>query len=175
MAEEPASAVIVRARLPAGLERVRRRSVPDAPDGLPAHLTFLYPFVDPSRLDVSVRAAIAAVAARHTPFDYRLVAAARWPDTIYVAVEPTRPFVALQVDLGAAFPEHPIYGEPPGFAFVPHVTVAEGDASRDPRLLEDPAWSSLPRAARAVALEVVADRGRGWRLVWRLRLGTARR
>jgi 2'-5' RNA ligase len=175
VAEEPASAVIVRAHLPAGLERLRRRSVPDAPDGLPAHLTLLYPFVEPSRLDRSVRAAAGAVAARHAPFDYRLVEAAQWPDTIYVAVEPTKPFVALQTDLAAAFPDHPIYGEPPGFAFVPHVTVAEGPASEDPSLLEDPAWTSLPRAARAVALEVIANRGRGWRLVWRLRLGTGRR
>jgi 2'-5' RNA ligase len=175
MAEEPASAVIVRAHLPAGLERLRRRSVPDAPAGLPAHLTLLYPFVDPSRLDASVRVTVGAVAARHAPFDYRLVAAARWPDTIYVAVEPTKPFVALQADLGAAFSEHPIYGEPPGFAFVPHVTVAEGDASENSRLLDDPAWSSLPRAARAVALDVIADQGGGWRLVWRLRLGTGRR
>jgi 2'-5' RNA ligase len=175
MAEEPASAVIVRAHLPPGLERLRRRSVQNARDGLPAHLTLLYPFVDPSRLDRSVRAAVGAVAARNAPFDYQLVTAARWPDTIYVAVEPTKPFVALQADLGAAFPKHPIYGEPAGFAFVPHVTVAEGDASEDPRLLDGPVWSSLPRAARAVALEVIADRGRGWRLIWRLRLGSGRR
>jgi 2'-5' RNA ligase len=171
MTREPASAVVVRARLPRGLERLRQRSVADAPDGIPAHLTLLYPFVEPSRLDASVRAAVAAVAARHVPFDYRLVAEARWPETIYVAVEPTRPFVALQADLGAAFPEHPIYGKPPGFAFVPHVTIAEGGAIEGPSVLEDPAWATLPRAARAAALDVIADRGDGWRLVWRIRLG----
>ena len=85
MAGRQASAVIVRARLPAGLERLRRRSVADAAEGVPAHLTLLYPFVEPRLLDASVRRTIAAVAARHAPFHYRLDRAARWPDTVYVA------------------------------------------------------------------------------------------
>ena len=175
MADEQASAVIVRARLPAGLERLRRRSVPDAPDGLPAHLTLLYPFVEPGRLDAAVRTAVGAIAARHAPFDYRLVGAARWPDTVCVAVEPEQPFVVLQTALAAAYPDHPIYGEPPGFAFVPHVAVAEGAATDDPARMDDPVWDALPRPARATALEVIANRGRGWQLVWRLRLGSGRR
>ena len=171
MGQEPASAVIVRAHLPAGLERLRRRSVPDAPEGLPAHLTLLYPFVEPRGLDARVRDSIEVVAAGHRPFDYRLVAAARWPDTVYVAVDPTKPFVAIQTDLAHAFPGYPIYGEPADFAFVPHVTIAEGAAIDDPAQNDDAAWAALPRPGRAVALEVIADDGRGWRLVWRLRLG----
>jgi 2'-5' RNA ligase len=171
MAGRQASAVIVRARLPAGLERLRRRSVVDAAKGVPAHLTLLYPFVEPSSLDVVVRRAITAVAARHAPFDYRLDRAARWPDTIYVAVTPVEPFVALETDLARAFPDYPIYGEPPGFTFVPHVTIAEGSSIDDAATARDPGWAELPRAAHASAIEVIAsDRG-GWRLVWRVRLG----
>ena len=171
MAGDRASAVIVRAHLPPGLERLRRRGVADAADGLPAHLTLLYPFVDPARLDDAVRRRIGAVAANHEPFDYRLLRAARWPDTLYVAVAPVEPFVALQRDLEAAFPDRPIYGEPPGFAFVPHVTIAEGRPADDPATTHDRVWASLPRSARAATLDVIATDGRGWRLVWRLRLG----
>ena len=171
MAGRPASAVIVRARLPAGLERLRRRSVADAEEGVPAHLTLLYPFVEPASLDIVVRRTIAAVAARHAAFDYRLDRAARWPDTIYVAVAPVEPFVALQDDLARAFPRYPIYGEPPGFEFVPHVTIAEGSSTDDPATARDPGWTDLPRAASASAIEVIASDGGGWRPVWRVRLG----
>jgi cell division septal protein FtsQ len=94
-----------------------------------------------------------------------------WPDTVYVAVEPREPFVRLQLECQAAFPDFPIYGEPPGFANEPHVTVAEGLARADPATLADPAWTALPRPALASALEVVTvDDGR-WRLVWRIPLG----
>jgi 2'-5' RNA ligase len=170
------AAVIIRIRLPAGLERLRRRSVLDAQDGVPAHLTLLYPFVEPGGLDASVRRAIASVVRRHAPIDFHLAGPARWPDTIYVAVRPANPFVALQADLAATFPGYPIYGKPADFAFVPHVTVAEGLSVDDPATLADPGWAALPRPARALALEVIADDGGGSRLVWRVRLtGRARR
>lgn len=170
------SAVIVRTRLPAGLERLRRRSVADSEDGVPAHLTLLYPFVEPAGLDAEVRRTIASVAGRHAPFDFRLAGPGRWPDTIYVAVMPADPFVALQADLAAAFPAYPIYGKPSSFAFVPHVTVAEGSTVDDPATIGDPGWAVLPRPSRAEALEVIADDGGGSRLVWRVRLtGRARR
>jgi len=170
------SAVIIRTRLPAALERLRRRSVVDAQDGVPAHLTLLYPFVEPGGLDGEVRRAIASVARRHAPIDFQLAGPARWPDTIYVAVTPAYPFVTLQAYLAATFPEYPIYGKPADFAFVPHVTVAEGSTVDDPATLADPAWADLPRPARATALEVIADDGGGSRLVWRVRLtGRARR
>jgi 2'-5' RNA ligase len=165
------SAVIIRTYLPPGLERLRRRSVVDARNGVPAHLTLLYPFVEPGELGADVRRTIAAVASRHASFEYRLVAAARWPSAVYVAVEPADPFVALQADLAAAFPAFPIYGEPSGFAFVPHVTVAEGSAVADPATIADPGWGALPRPSRADALDVIADEGSGSRLVWRVRLG----
>jgi 2'-5' RNA ligase len=167
---QPASAVIVRTRLPAGLERVRRRSATDADYGIPAHLTLLYPFVEPEALDEAVRRRIATVAANLDPFEYCLLGAARWPQVIYVAVAPVEPFVALQADLARAFPDHPIYGEPADFAFVPHVTVAEGPSVDDPATADDPGWAALPRPARAAALEVIARDGGPWRLVWRLRL-----
>ena len=171
MAGRQASAVIVRARLPPRLERRRRRSIGDAAEGVPAHLTLLYPFVGPGGLDVAVRRTIATVAARHAPFEYRLDRTARWPDTIYVAVAPVEPFIALQADLAKAFPDYPIYGEPPGFTFVPHVTIAEGSSIHDPATTGDAGRTDLPRPARAMAIEVIASHGHDWRLVWRVRLG----
>lgn len=170
------SAVIVRARLPSGLERLRRTSIPNATDGVPAHLTLLYPFVEPTDLDRSVRRRLAAIASHHEAFEYRLGGLGIWPDTLYVAVQPARPFTGLQRELQAAFPDFPIYGEDPSFVFDPHVSIAEGDAVRDAAVLRHPAWGDLPRSARATSLEVIAaGADRRWRLVWRLRLGRSAR
>jgi 2'-5' RNA ligase len=170
------SALIVRATLPGGLERLRRKGVEDASDGLPAHLTLLYPFVAPDRLDRRVRDRIVAVCADRDPFGYVLAGPARWPDTVYVAVDPSGPFVALQDALAQTFPAFPNYGRDASFEFVPHVTIAEGPAVDDEATLTDPAWLALPRPARAAAVEVIA-RGRGgrWQTAWRFRLGGRRR
>ena len=165
------SAVIVRARLPAGLERLRRASLDDAADGVPAHLTLLYPFVEPDQLGPNVRRALAAVAGRQRRFDYRLRGMARWPDTLYVAVSPARPFVRLQRKLQAAFPAYPIYGRDATFRFVPHVTIAEGSGAADGAVRSHPAWRVLPQPAHAEAIEVIATGADGrWRLVWRISL-----
>ncbi len=168
--------MIVRAPLPFGLERLRRVSVRNAADGVPAHITLLHPFVPPERLDADVRRVIASVAAAHGAFVFDLAGKARWPGTVYVRVEPATPFVRLQADLARAFPAFPIYGSEADFEFVPHVTVAERAAADDPRSVGDPAWTGLPRSGRVQAVEVIA-RGEGgrWRTVWRIGLGRQRR
>ena len=170
----PASAIIVRARLPAPLERARRSSVGEAARGLPAHLTLLHPFVEPSRLDAAVRRTVAAVAARHAPIAYRLVGLARWPGVLYVGLDPVEPFVAIQSELAAAFPAYPIYGETEPFDFVPHITIAEApEVDLVEGLVAASAASTrtlFPRLARAAALEVITDDGDGWRVLWRIPL-----
>jgi 2'-5' RNA ligase len=98
---------------------------------------------------------------------------ARWPDTIYVAVEPIEPFVRLQADLAAAFPDYPIYGEGSDFEFTPHITVAEGQAVEQEDSLRCEAWAALPMPARAAWLDVIATDGARWDLVWRMPLGGA--
>lgn len=165
------SAIIVRTTLPPGLESLRRRSVEDSAVGVPAHLTLLYPFVGEAGRSVELRTAIAEVVARHPAFDYVLAGPARWPDTIYAAVEPLEPFVRLQADLAAAFPGFPIYGPDWANEYVPHVTLAEGPAVNDPATIADGGWRALPARRRAAAVELIAappdDR---WRTIWRIPL-----
>ena len=166
------SAVVVRARLPRGLERLRRDRVGNAAVGVPAHLTLLHPFIEPEGLVPSVRRRLRKVAANHPAFDYTQARLAEWPDAIYVAVEPAAPFVRLQRDLQAEFPDWPIYGADAAFEFVPHITVADRDGRHVPRVREALAWRALPRPARARAVDVIATQADGrWRLVWRIPLG----
>jgi 2'-5' RNA ligase len=146
--------------------------VGNAADGVPAHLTLLHPFIEPARLDRSVRRRLREVAGRHPPFEYRQARMAEWPDAIYVAVEPVSPFAGLQRDLQAAFPDWPIYGAGADFEFVPHITVADSPGKVQPGIRDARAWRALPRPARATAVDVIATRPDGrWRLVWRIALG----
>lgn len=165
------SAVIVRTWLPRQLDALRRRAILDADKGIPAHLTLLYPFISPERLDESVRSVVAEIARSHPSFDFNLTGAHTWPGTVYAAVAPTEPFARPQADLSGAFPAFPIYGQPPGFIFVPHVSVAEASDYDLAEAVEDPAWKGLPSARRATAIEVIVSDGAGWRTRWRLRLG----
>jgi 2'-5' RNA ligase len=166
------SAVCVRVHLPSGLERLRRRRVANAADGVPAHMTLLHPFVEPDGLGPPVRRRLRDVAATHPPFGYRQSGMAEWPDAIYVAVEPVAPFVRLQHDLQTAFPEWPLYGPDFDLDFEPHITVAHGEGILAPGVREDRAWLALPRPARVSSIDVIATDPVGhWRLVWRIPLG----
>jgi len=161
LAPSEATALILRVGLPPRLEALRMRCVPDAVEGLPAHVTVAYPFAEVGSIDGAVTAMVGEVVARRAPWTMRLVERRRWPDTVYASVEPEAPAIALQADLAAAFPSLPIYGGAIE-VFVPHVTIAEGPSADDPTLDTDPGWSELPvtRAISEVELIVRGEDGR---------------
>ncbi len=157
-----ATALILRVALPPRLEALRMRSVPDAADGLPAHLTVAYPFAEAGSIDDGVVALVRDVVARHAPWTMRLVERRRWPDTVYASIDPDGPAIALQADLATAFPSLPIYGGTID-VFVPHVTVAEGEAADDPDIDADPAWNDLPISIAVSEVElIVRGEDGGW-------------
>jgi 2'-5' RNA ligase len=164
------TALILRIELPAELEELRLRSASGASEGLPAHVTLLYPFVAPESLDNSVRVRLTEIATSHLPFAYRLTGPHRWPDILYASVEPQTPFVALQADLARGFPEHPLYGG--AYDFSPHVTIAEGAAAESATSVGHRAWDDLSEAAtaRAEAIEVIFRTTGNWSTMWRIPL-----
>ena len=167
------SALIIRVHLPAPLDGLRRASVDDASLGVPAHVTLLYPFVPPRDLTPALRRRIAAIVEPHLHFDYHLRGPMAWPDTIYAAVDPERPFLDLHGALGVAFPEWPVY-EGRVAELVPHVTVAEGPAVTDPATLAHRGWHTLPTRRIAHAVELIAPGPDGrWATAWRFRLRRA--
>jgi 2'-5' RNA ligase len=108
---------------------MRERCDPAAVLGVPAHITILMPFMSPERITTQTlseaRSALEAVRA----FSFTLNKVARWPETTYLVPEPTAPFVQLTRAVERAFPEFPPYGgRHPDV--VPHLTVADGSASR---------------------------------------------
>jgi 2'-5' RNA ligase len=102
----------------------RRAWDPVAALGAGAHVTVLFPFAPPDRVDERLRDRIACALVGFAPFAVHFDAVRFFPDhVLYVAPEPAARFRALTEALATAFPEFPPYrGQ---FAeIVPHLTVA---------------------------------------------------
>jgi hypothetical protein len=92
----------------------------DALVGVPAHVTILIPFLEPSVLDEEE---IGSVLAPFAAFGFDLVAIERFDDgTRWLRPEPSAPFVELTNAVWRRWPGHPPYG---GIhdTVIPHVTI----------------------------------------------------
>ena len=159
---EPASAIVVRLPVPRALERLRAR-----------HVTILFPFLPVGHLGPDVRRRLAKVAAAHEPFEVRFARVERFPGIVYLAPEPSAPFVRLTHDVAARYPDYPPYG---GVfdEVIPHLTVAESDDAPFDEIVAAAA-GVLPFVHWASALEVLVEGGEGrWHSRWRLPLGVRR-
>ena len=168
------SAIIVPVEVPIAVRRLRDRLDPSAAQGVPAHVTLLYPFMPPDRLGEDVRAEVARLIAGQAAFPFTLARVERWPDVVWLAPEPDAPFRRLIDELARAFPDYPPYGGVHA-EVVPHLTVAQ-----DPRpgYLEAaehalPALLPIRDVAREAWL-IAHAADEPWRSVWRLPLGSAR-
>ena len=87
--------------------------------GVPPHVTLLIP--SPPDLDGAVTALTG-----FPPFDVTFAQLDRFPGTLWLAPEPTDPFVAMTEALVKQFPDYPPYD---GLyrTIRPHLTVAQGD------------------------------------------------
>ena len=101
------SALIVPVELPAELARLRDALDPSAAAGVPAHITLLYPFVAPDRLNESVFAPVAEIASTVAAFPFTLHRVQRWPDVVCLLPDPSEPFSRLIGALASAFPDYP--------------------------------------------------------------------
>lgn len=104
--------------------------------GVPAHVTVLYPFVPPDRLDEDDLTRLAAVVGAVPAFDCTFRRCAWFGDQVlWLAPEPERPFRELTAAVAAAFPDHPPY-EGAFDDVVPHLTIGELPAGGVKRLRE---------------------------------------
>ncbi|MFI9596495.1 2'-5' RNA ligase family protein [Nonomuraea sp. NPDC052265] len=130
-----------------------------AADGVPAHVTILYPFLDRDRLE---EVALGRLIAAHPAFDVRFTGCGRFPGVLYLAPDPERPFRELTEAVAGRWPEAPPYGG--RFAsIVPHLTVAD---QQEPELLdrvEAELIAGLPLTARVREVRLLVSDGRRWR------------
>lgn len=128
---------------------------PGAGDGVPAHVTVLFPFLPPGRLDDGTLATVAGLVATVPVFDVVLTRVEWFGDrVVWLSPEPAEPFRALTMTLWRRFPETPPYaGEHTDV--VPHLTIGT-DAPRE-RLAAAAASAAgyLPIAARIESVRLI--------------------
>jgi 2'-5' RNA ligase len=165
------SAIIVPVNVPVGVNRLRERMDPSAADGVPAHITLIYPFMPPSELKDDVRRRVEEIIAAQPSFPFVLTAARRWPNVVYLEPEPDEPFRRLTASLAAAFPDYPPY-EGVHDEIVPHLTVA-ADAPEDYYAAAEHALPAL-LPIRDVCREawlIGHTPEQAWHTLWRLPFG----
>jgi 2'-5' RNA ligase len=167
------SAILVPIHVPAAIRRICLAHDPAAAAGVPPHITLLFPFMPPDRLDAAVRSRAAAAIGAPMSFDVAFPRIGRFPDVTYLAPEPSGPLLALIAALADAFPDY----QPYGGAFdevVPHLTLAHTPEPDTHDAVEQAVAPRLPIRA-TITRAVVMGEGRDgrWRLVWRLPFGQA--
>jgi 2'-5' RNA ligase len=119
-------------------------------NGIPAHVTILFPFGD--RED-----GLEELFAEFEPFDFALTRVERWPTVLWLAPEPAEKFVELTRAVVTRYPEYPPY-EGVHETVVPHLSVAH--RTQAPPAVDEELRRQLPIAARAthvMQIEEYAD------------------
>jgi 2'-5' RNA ligase len=138
---------------------------PSATAGAPPHITLLYPFKHPNKIDRADLDQLRGCAAHMAPFEYSLTTIRRFPGVLYFAPEPADAFRQLTTAIWDRFPETPPYGGKYP-SIVPHLTVAQ---IGDERQLDDVATElsqrsegKLPVAARANEMALLDTTSGRW-------------
>jgi len=166
------SAIIVPVQLPVAIRRLRDGLDPAAAQGVPPHITLLYPFMSPQDVDDRVRADVARIIVSEPAFAFVLRGVGRWPDSVYLTPEPDEPFSRLTRRLAAAYPDFPPYAGKHAIAdLVTHVTIAQSDRAD----YLDAAAHALPpllpvRAFAREAWLIAPEPGSRWRTLHKLPL-----
>ena len=176
MHSPPASALIVPVPVAEPLIAPWRTSYdPSANQGVPAHITLLYPFVEPDLIDASVLERIDQIAAVTKPFRFRLNRTERYPALLVLPPEPATGFVELRERLLTAWPEIVPYGGRYGDRPPPHVTVAWSELHKpggcpDFAPLEDALAAELPIGGGATEMTLLVRREDRWSVLARFAL-----
>lgn len=136
-----------------------------AAQGMPAHVTALYPFLPPTQLAHEVLATLRDICATFPVIEVEFRSTSRFSNHLYLEPEPPAKLIALTEAINASWPETPPYG---GVfdEIVPHLTVAqEGQVASEQQLAEIEAdvLRRLPLRTRLThACLYVSESGR-WR------------
>jgi hypothetical protein len=155
--------VLLVPELAPSIDDLRARHDPAARQGMPAHVTLLYPFMDPVKFGPTQRGRLAEVIRGFPARELSFSRIGRFPEVLWVAPEPADPVVELVRAIVAAFPDYPPYGGQ-FETIIPHVTVAHGEGldlgALEPELR---ARFARPVACRVGAVSLFTTVRRKWR------------
>lgn len=106
---------------------LRSRHDPAARQEMPAHITVLYPFMDPVKIGPTQRGRMAEVLRGFPAFELSFTRVGRFPEALWIQPDPVEPIIEMVRAVAAAFPDYPPYrGQ--FETVIPHVTVGLGDS-----------------------------------------------
>ena len=148
----------------------RARFDSSAAEGMPAHITVLYPFLGEASIPVEVRRRLLELCAAVPVLDVEFRRTARFPGVLFLAPEPADGFRQLTRAVAEQWPQAPPYGG----AFdevVPHLTVARdvGEDALDG--IEAELARRLPVATQLAEAGLYVFDGERWQQRLRLPFG----
>ncbi len=97
-----------------------------AAQGVPAHITILYPFMPPDQITAVVLNDLRELFAHFAAFEFTLPETHRSPTVLYLAPSPADPFKSLTQAAVERYPDYPPYGgEFATSDLTPHLTIAD--------------------------------------------------
>jgi hypothetical protein len=128
-----------------------------ARDGVPAHITVLYPFLPAAGITESLLGSLGALFASVAAFEF-VLDRVNWfgEEVVWLGPRDPAPFTALTALASGAFPSCPPYGGRHA-EVIPHLTIGHSGQPDDLRAAADSVRSSLP--IDAVAAEVILMAG----------------
>jgi 2'-5' RNA ligase len=170
----PPTAIVVPFHdMPAVVAAHRRALTTDGADGMPPHVTLLYPFADDADLTEGEIERLRRALGPFAPFDVALTRFARFhahPSVLYLEPEPVEVFLGMITALSGAFPAFPPFG---GIheTVIPHLTLAYSDDDAALDVVEVEVGRHLPIHARVAEVAVMEYGGDAWRPRERIALG----
>ncbi|MEX2971799.1 2'-5' RNA ligase family protein [Streptomyces sp. C184] len=139
----------------------RERLDPGAREGVPAHVTVLFPFLREDCVDGAVHRALEEILAAHPAFPVRFESCGRFPGVLYLAPEPDGPFRQLTRAIADRWPQTPPFGG--RFTdVVPHLTVAQGHEDAVLERVEAELLGGTPITALVSSVELLVHDGTRW-------------
>jgi 2'-5' RNA ligase len=137
--------------------RHRARLDASAPLGVPAHITVLFPFMPPGRIDETVLAELEHLFAAVTRFRFRLDDTGWFgDDVLWLAPRDPGLLRALTQRVFEAFPAFPPF-EGQFDDVVPHLTIGHGRPLNDLDIAEESAQAQLPIDSHATAVTLMTQ------------------
>lgn len=152
----------------------RARHDPASAEGIPAHVTVLYPFLSPPRLSSVTLQSLRDIFGQVPEFRARFEELRRFPGVLYLPPLPNATFRRLTETVVEYFPDAPPYGGQ--FSeIVPHLTVAHAADQTRLEAIEaeflEAAMGKLPIDATIREVTLIEKRDGRWRTQVRFPLG----
>jgi 2'-5' RNA ligase len=154
------------------VSELRREYDPSAAAGVPAHVTVMVPFLTPKELDAEVIAELQALIGAVPAFGFELAAVGWFGRTVlYLAPEPSEPFVVMTEQIADAFGTAPYSGDYDDI--VPHLTVAHASDGVELMAVADRLRPGLPLLCRAEEVWLMESDAAAWRRRERIALAAS--